>query len=90
MEQLNQLDLDRFLYPRRPYHGLVKPGNLVFNANLQEFAQRVTYISNLQTRGKVSPQESYQQVKNLWEQLESSYWTLGIEPDADNEVGIED
>ncbi|HEY9710775.1 MAG TPA: hypothetical protein V6D48_21385 [Oculatellaceae cyanobacterium] len=90
MEQLNQLDLDRFLYPRRPYHGLVKPEDLVFNANLQEFAQRVSYITNLQTRGKLSVQESYQQVNALWEQLQSSYWTLGIEPDVDHEVGVED
>ncbi len=90
MEQLNQLDLDRFLYPRRRYHGKVNPEALVFNANLQEFAQRVSYISNLQTRGKLSVQESYHQVNDLWEQLKSSYWSLGIEPDADNEVGIED
>ena len=90
MEQLNQLDLDKFLYPRRPYHGLVKPEALVFNANLQEFAQRVSYICNLQTRGKLSPQESYHQVNTLWEQLKNSYWALGIEPDEDNEVGIED
>ncbi|HAA30621.1 MAG TPA: hypothetical protein DCE56_26720 [Cyanobacteria bacterium UBA8553] len=83
MEQLNQLNLDRFLYPRRPYHGQVKPQDLVFNANLQEFAQRVSYITNLQTRGKLSVQESYHQVNALWEQLQSSYWTLGIEPDAD-------
>lgn len=90
MEQLNQLDLDRFLYPHRRYHGKVNPENLVFNANLQEFAQRVSYISNLQTRGKLSVQESYHQVNALWEQLNSSYWALGIKPDADNEVGIED
>ena len=90
MESLNQLDLDKFLYPRRRYHGKVKPEHLVFNANLQEFAQRVSYISNLQTRGKLSVQESYYQVNVLWEQLRSSYGTLGIEPEADNEVGIED
>ena len=90
MEQLNQLDLDRFLYPRRPYHGQVKPQDLVFNANLQEFAQRVSYITNLQTRGKLSVQESYYQVNALWEQLQSSYWTLGIEPDADRETEVED
>lgn len=90
MEQTNQLDLDKFLYPRRRYHGTVKPQDLVFNANLQEFAQRVSYISNLQTRGKLSVQESYHQLNFLWEQLKTSYWALGVEPDADNEVGIED
>ncbi len=30
-------DLHNFLYPRSRYQGSVKPENLVFNANLQEF-----------------------------------------------------
>lgn len=42
-------DLHHFLYPRSRYRGSVKPENLVFNANLQEFSQRVSYISGLQT-----------------------------------------
>ena len=32
--------------------GQVKPENLLFNANLQEFAQRVMVIANLETAGK--------------------------------------
>ncbi len=40
-------DLHNFLYPRRRYQGSVKPENLVFNANLQEFSQRVSYICGL-------------------------------------------
>jgi len=35
---------DHFIYPRSRYYGQVKPENLVFNANLQEFAQRVSYM----------------------------------------------
>ncbi len=58
-----------FLYPRSRYYGQVKPENLVFNANLQEFAQRVSYITNLQTNGKISPEEAYEQIKTLWKQL---------------------
>lgn len=69
---------DNFLYPRSRYQGHVKPENLVFNANLQEFAQRVTYICNLETNGKLSPEESYQQIKMLWEQLQQSKKQLGI------------
>ena len=38
-----------FLYPRSRYRGHWKPENLVFDANLQEFAQRVSYICNLQS-----------------------------------------
>lgn len=46
--------------------------HLAFNANLQEFAQRTTYISNLETNGKLSPEEAYQQIKRLWKQLKRS------------------
>lgn len=69
---------DRFLYPRARYRGEVKPENLVFNANLQEFSQRVTYICNLETSGKISPEDSYQQIKTLWKQLKHSKKQLGI------------
>lgn len=78
MEQSEQSDRDSFLYPTNPYHGQVKPENLVFNANLQEFAQRVSYICNLETNGKLPPEKSYQQIKALWQQLKSSKKQLGI------------
>lgn len=69
---------DYFLHPRSHYRGQFKPENLAFNANLQEFAQRVTYICNLETNGKLSPEESYQQIKTLWKQLKQSKKQLGI------------
>lgn len=67
-----------FLYPRGRYYGQVKPENLVFNANLQEFAQRVSYICNLETGGKLSPEESYEKIRDLWKQLKRSKRQLGI------------
>lgn len=66
-----------FLFPRSRYYGQVLPENLVFNANLQEFAQRVSFIANLETGGKLSPEESYQQIKELWKQLKRSKKQLG-------------
>ncbi len=77
MEQ-PQVDKSNFLCPRSRYYGQVKPENLVFNANLQEFAIRVSYISNLETAGKLSPEESYQQIKALWKQLKRSRKALEI------------
>ncbi len=62
-------DLCDFLYPRSPYYGQFKPEYLAFNANLQEFSQRVSYICNLQTNGKISPEEAYKQIHLLWKQL---------------------
>jgi hypothetical protein len=74
----NQVEKNRFLYPRSRYYGQIKPENLVFNANLQEFAQRVNYICNLETNGKLSPEESYKQIKALWKQLKRSKKQLGL------------
>ncbi|MEH1826054.1 DUF7219 family protein [Nostoc sp.] len=72
---------DDFLFPRGRYYGQVKPENLVFNANLQEFAQRVSYICNLETGGKLPPGAAYEQIKDLWKQLKRSKKELGIGED---------
>lgn len=48
------MDKNSFLYPRYRYYGDVYPENLVFNANLQEFSQKISYISALKTAGKIS------------------------------------
>ncbi len=71
-------DKYNFLYPRNPYHGKVQPENLVFNANLQEFAQKVNYICNLETSGKIPPEEAYKQIKGLWKGLKKSKKQLQI------------
>ena len=71
-------DKDEFLYPRSSYHGTFKPENLVFNANLQEFSVKVSYICALETGGKISPEESYKQIKALWKQLKRTKKQLGI------------
>lgn len=71
-----------FLYPRSRYRGQVKPEDLpkslVFNANLQEFAQRISYICNLETAGKIAPEEAYQQIRTLYKALKRSKKQLGI------------
>lgn len=76
-----------FLYPRSRYYGKVKPENLVFNANLQEFAQQVSYICNLETAGKLSPEEAYKQIQALWKQLKRTKKQLGI---GDNPFQIDE
>ncbi|BAY46131.1 hypothetical protein SAMD00079811_37390 [Scytonema sp. HK-05] len=72
------VDKDNFLYPRGRYYGQVKPENLVFNANLQEFAQKISYICNLETSGKIPPEQAYEQIKDLWKNLKRSKKELGI------------
>jgi hypothetical protein len=72
----NQLDF--FLYHNNRYQGQVNPENLVFNANLQEFTQKVSYICSLETAGKLTPEESYKQIKTLWKELKRSKKQLRI------------
>ncbi len=67
-----------FLCPRARYYGQVQPQNLVFNANLQEFAQRVSFIASLETGGKLPPGEAYKQIQALWKQLKRSKKQLEI------------
>lgn len=67
-----------FLMPHSRYRGQVKPENLVFNANLQEFASRINYITNLESSGKLTPEDSYDQIKSLWKNLKRSKKQLGI------------
>ena len=71
-------EISDFLYHPHRYHGFLSPENLVFNANLQEFSRRVTYICCLETNGKLSPEEAYEKIKTLWQQLEQSKKELGI------------
>ncbi len=71
-------DRSDFLYPRSRYYGEFKPENLVFNANLQEFAQRVNYLCSLETGGKISPETAYEEIKELWKQLKRSKKQLSI------------
>ncbi len=63
---------DQFLYPMGNYHGEFTPENLVFNANLQEFAQQVIYLCNLEANGKLTPENTYDEIKKLWKQLKQS------------------
>ncbi|MBH8561505.1 hypothetical protein I8748_04825 [Nostoc sp. CENA67] len=87
MEKSNQEDKNNFLYPRSRYYGQVRPENLIFNANLQEFAQKVGYISNLETSGKLTPEEAYKQIKSLWKKLKHSKNQLRI---GNQEAKIDD
>jgi hypothetical protein len=79
-------DKENFLYPYSAYRGEFKPENLVFNANLQEFAQKVSYICNLETSGKISSIQAYEQIKSLWKKLKKSLKELGIKdnPEQNN------
>jgi hypothetical protein len=63
---------DQFLNPLGRYRGEFTPENLAFDANLQEFANRVSILCGLETGGKISSVDAYEEIKSLWAQLENS------------------
>jgi hypothetical protein len=68
----NGVDKDSFFYPTARYRGEFSPQQLAFNANLQEFASRISLICGLETGGKISSEEAYRQIKQLWKDLKQS------------------
>jgi len=79
---------DKFLYPTSRYQGEFSPEYLAFNANLQEFAQRVSIICALETGGKIKPEAAYTEIKQLWKQLKESKKNLiDSQPPADSSDG---
>lgn len=84
MTESDSIEQYKFFYPKRRYGGPWTPSMMLFNANLQEFAQRVHYLSNLQTNGKISPHEAFEEISQLWEQLKASKEQLGIDGTGDD------
>ncbi len=80
-DERNQLD--EFLTPRSQYHGEFSPQSLAFNANLQEFAQRVALICGLETGGKISSAQAYDDIKKLWKEVKASKKNL-LNKDQEN------
>lgn len=72
MSQQPDQDKDSFLYSQARYRGNFSPQHLAFNANLQEFTQKIGYVCALETNGKISAQEAYERIKKLWKQLKAS------------------
>jgi hypothetical protein len=69
-------DKDKFFNPNFRFRGEFTPQNLAFDANLQEFTNRISIICALETGGRISPNEAYQQIKELWEKLDESKQNL--------------
>lgn len=67
---------EEFLNPKSRYQGEFTPENLVFDTNLQEFANRISIICALENGGKLPPGEAYEQIKKLWKELKASKQNL--------------
>lgn len=63
---------DKFFNPQSSYRGDFTPESLAFNANLQEFANRISIICSLETGGRMNTEDAYKEIKQLWKQLKKS------------------
>jgi hypothetical protein len=48
------------------------PERLMFHQNLESFAERVGLIVGLQSNGKLSQDQAYDQIRAIWEELKDS------------------
>ena len=83
MAEENEQLKNEFFYPKSRYHGEFTPEQLAFNANLQEFAQRVSIVCGLETGGQIATEDAYRQIKALWKQLKQSKQALIDSPKPD-------
>ncbi len=51
---------------------------ILFEANLQEFANSVGLICGLEAGGRISLADAYQRIRDLWKQLKKSKKNLRI------------
>ena len=54
------------------------PEEIIFNNNLREFTVKIEHICGLEINGKISQQEAYRRIRDLWKQLKRSKKNLGI------------
>jgi hypothetical protein len=59
-----------FLYPISPYHGKDYFKGLMPNRKLQQFTAEVNYIAGLHGNGKLSTQQAFQKIENLYQVLD--------------------
>jgi transcriptional regulator with AAA-type ATPase domain len=71
---------DEFLNPLALYQGEPSLAQYMFNANLQEFANKVDLLCALQTGNKISAEDAYAEIRKLWKELKLSKKNLFGEP----------
>jgi hypothetical protein len=52
------------------------PQRLMFHHNLESFAERVGLLVGLQSNGKLSQEQAFAQIRQLWEDLNDSRHSL--------------
>ncbi len=75
----------RGLYPYRPYKGILKPKNFLFNSYLQDFTFQAVQVCNLETSGSISSLEAYNRLQELWAEMEIIQTGLDLQEEEDEQ-----
>lgn len=59
-------------------HQANTPEEIMFDNNLQEFTVKIEHICGLESNGKISQEEAYRRIRDLWKQLKRSKKNLSI------------
>lgn len=54
------------------------PEEILFNNNLREFTVKIEHICGLEMNGKISQEQAYRRIRDLWKLLKRSKKNLGI------------
>jgi len=63
-----------------------EPEQMMFDANLQQFACQVGYICGLEWNHKLTQEEAYRRIRSLWRQLKKSRKGLRINNPKDGDT----
>lgn len=80
-------DKQQFLHSLSPYYGRPGTDAARVNQHLQDFAQRVGYICNLHTGGRLSSQAAFEQLERLWDAVAIALERLDG-PDSDDSQAV--
>jgi len=59
-------------------HAANSPEEILFEENLREFTLKIEYICGLELNGKISQEDAYRRIRDLWKTLKRSKKNLGI------------
>ena len=66
-------------------HQANSPEEILFDTNLREFTVKIEHICSLEQNGKISQEEAYRRIRDLWRALKRSKKNLGIGESQDGE-----
>ena len=70
--------LNEFLYPHHHVSGKTDPAQVAFEEQLEDFSQQVSYTCNLEIGGKLTPEDAFNRISTLWDQLQRSKQCLDM------------